>query len=300
MGRKGSRMAQRRFLDIAHSRSFDYHGCMVFKRGDKPWNVKYIDSHTRDRLIDLYLSGMSGAAAGRELGLTQYSAMKALTAAGVVRSVSEVKSANARGARAVGFDVAFWTSWSPGSAWVWGLVFGDGWVTKKDVHLSGSQKVIDLVKAVSGCRAKVYQREGCVSLYLGGLDMVEAAGRVGLTPGPKSSTIEWPEMPVEFDWHFIRGLWDSDGCWSTWRRGTYPLLTATLASNSRGMLEAVIEKAKIAGVKGSLSEPRDGHWHARFFGSNANSLGRIMYSESSEAIRCPRKWADSGVCQSGE
>lgn len=269
---------------------------MVFKRGDKPWNVKTIDSDTQDRLIDLYLSGMSGEAAGRELGLTKHSAMKALRAAGVVRDASEVKRANARGARTVGFDAAFWTSWSPESAWVWGLIFGDGWVTDRDVHLSGSREVINLVKNVSGCEAKVYQREGCVSLYLGGLDMVEAAARVGLTPGPKSSTIEWPEMPSEFDWHFIRGLWDSDGCWSTWRKETHPLLTATLASNSRGMLEAVIEKARVAGVKGSLDELREKHWHARFFGSNANALGRLMYSESSEAMRCPRKWADFRGC----
>lgn len=266
--------------------------CMVFKVGDKPWNFSEIDNDEADRLVEAYLGGMSGGEAASFVGIPRERGYKILRDRGVLRPKGATNSANARKKRVYNFDADFWLEWTPQSAWLWGLIYGDGWVRPREVWLSGTEEVVSKARTLCGGESKIYERKWCFTVSLGGVELVEIAERmVGLVPGPKSGTIRWPlSMPAELDPHFARGLWDSDGGWSNWTRSGLKQLVGTYSSKSIGMIEDFIHRSSVCDAVGRPNIREGKVAQVRFFSSNAVRVGRWMYDQSDDGMRNDKKY----------
>ncbi|HEX2960589.1 MAG: LAGLIDADG family homing endonuclease [Bacteroidota bacterium] len=129
------------------------------------------------------------------------------------------------------YDTSFFKSWTANMAYVLGVVFTDGNISEAKFNCEGfkttcntsrlsiSQKepeLLEKIRSIMGTNARISARKnnGIIdSLYILTLnndEMYHDLLCLGVTPN-KSLTIQYPQVPEEFEWHFIRGLWDGDG-----------------------------------------------------------------------------------------
>jgi len=241
-------------------------------------------------LLRAYEELGSSAAASRVTGFPRDRARRFLEARGVLRTPEDYRSANGRMNRVLPFKSEFWATWTPASAWAWGLISGDGWIERRAVHLCGTREVCERVRDLSG-GGSLYERKGCVSVYLGGITLVELAEEMlGLSYGNKAERIRIPQAGGHRT-HFLRGLWDSDGSWNRWadKRRTRSYLVGALTSKSVRMLDDAQALAMEYGAKGTRSMLKTGIGQLRFFGQNVDALGLAIYADSL-GIRCERKF----------
>lgn len=86
-------------------------------------------------------------------------------------------------------------------------------------------------------RGKFYWCKNLVKLAIGSIKMVQDLARLGIFPR-KSLTIRWPNLvPVEFQRHMLRGLFDGDGSIVISNSSTKNSPTWKLASGSKRFLE---------------------------------------------------------------
>lgn len=120
------------------------------------------------------------------------------------------------------YDRELFKTWSPKMAYVLGLLYTDGNISheqgKNKLYKSFSfsqtnipffNKVCELL-SFSG---KTYRNKktNCNNVTISNIDMVNDLERLGLYPN-KSLTLKFPDVPTEFLSHFIRGVFDGDGC----------------------------------------------------------------------------------------
>jgi len=122
----------------------------------------------------------------------------------------------------------FFNSWTPEMAYVLGLVFTDGNLTKKRKFKNGiivpsrfsiSQKepeILEKVLQLMNSKVKIYKTHNKLtksyihSIYLESESIYNDLNALGLHPN-KSRTITFPSIPLIYARHFIRGCWDGDG-----------------------------------------------------------------------------------------
>lgn len=127
----------------------------------------------------------------------------------------------------------FFSTWSPEMAWVLGLLCTDGCLSPgKNSELGAKNKKVTL----TSIDLDVLQKVKAVIGYTGPIRRVNANSkahriticrwkiyddlvRLGLTPR-KSLTLKWPEVPHQFMRHFIRGVFEGDGCFHLKKDGT--------------------------------------------------------------------------------
>ena len=124
-------------------------------------------------------------------------------------------------------DRAFFSQWTPESAYVFGFWFADGSMTQpgKGYCVSFVTKDLEhlrLLQQVMQAEQKIYARpDGCYTLAIGSKQMWHDLLRLGGAPA-KSLVAPMPDVPQTFRRHFIRGYVDGDGSlyWDTTRRRT--------------------------------------------------------------------------------
>jgi len=140
------------------------------------------------------------------------------------------------------------SNWSPGMAWVLGLLFADGNLKKNkpEFRLSqrnkdGLQKVLNLMRSSHMISAKDKRSyKGVISGKIYSFSIYNKKIyndllNLGLTPA-KSTEMKFPEVPPKYMNHFIRGLYDGDGSFyinrfdgaiiSQYRNGSLDFITA--------------------------------------------------------------------------
>jgi len=140
------------------------------------------------------------------------------------------------------------SNWSPGMAWVLGLLFADGNLETSNPVFRLSQRAPDgLRKALNLMRSshKIAAKEkksykGVISgkIYsfkVWNKKMYNDLLKLGLTPA-KSTEMKFPDIPPKYMNHFIRGLYDGDGSFyinrfddviiSQYRNGSLDFITA--------------------------------------------------------------------------
>ena len=120
-------------------------------------------------------------------------------------------------------NTAFFRQWSPEMAYVLGVFYTDGCLTRTQngyYSASISQKEPELLEkclALMNCDAELAYRPnnspagGLYTFAVNHQDVCRDLVASGLHPR-KSLTIQFPDMPTENLRHFIRGCWDGDGC----------------------------------------------------------------------------------------
>src|SRR5215469_17043461 len=124
-------------------------------------------------------------------------------------------------------DRAFFSQWTPESAYVFGFWFADGSMTQpgKDYCVSFVTKDVEHlrhIRQVLQAEQKIYARpDGCYTLSIGSKQMWHDLLRMGGAPA-KSLVAPMPYVPPPLMRHFIRGYVDGDGSlyWDTARRRT--------------------------------------------------------------------------------
>jgi hypothetical protein len=115
------------------------------------------------------------------------------------------------------------SNWSPGMAWVLGLLFADGNLKKNKPEFRLSQrnqevlqKVLNLMRSshmISAKDKKSYKGVISGKIYSFSIynkKIYHDLLNLGLTPA-KSTNMKFPEVPTKYMNHFIRGLYDGDG-----------------------------------------------------------------------------------------
>lgn len=110
----------------------------------------------------------------------------------------------------------FFDKWSAEMAWVLGLIASDGCVREKENRWTLTSKDLECLEKVAclidytGTIRKKSNRPA-YDLRISSLHMVKSLIGLGMTPA-KSLTLRYPDMPEEYERHFIRGVFDGDGC----------------------------------------------------------------------------------------
>ena len=120
------------------------------------------------------------------------------------------------------YNREFFKTWSPQMAYALGLLYTDGNImchkgkNKTYKRFSFSQTDNQLfntfcnILSFSG-KTYINKKNNCNTIMISNIDMVNDLERLGLHPN-KSFTIKFPNIPTEYLPHFIRGIFDGDGC----------------------------------------------------------------------------------------
>lgn len=110
-------------------------------------------------------------------------------------------------------------SWSPERAWWFGVFLGDGCApaSGKLLQCTGSISTITRWRAlITTDERPLYQHKHSPGAFVAAIyspPLSDWMLQVHGYRGKKSHRLVWPEdLPAEHAVHFIRGLWDSDGC----------------------------------------------------------------------------------------
>lgn len=268
-------------------------------------------------MICLYEDGKSSNDIGKQLGRDGRLVRTHLKAAGVLRKrVDAMRLAVRHGKiRQRSLNEAFFDVLTPESAWVLGLIYGDGHVANNSkigqyqVTLAGAKGVCAQVQALLGLDKEARQAKesrpvksngkllNCWILQWSSRVMVKKLGEHGLKGGSKARTMIFPSIPKELLSHFVRGLWDSDGAWN--RRGNS--VRSDYACSSLAFISIL---KKIVDEKTADTSRFCTHQvelcgkifigHRIELRTKATSLLRSwVYNDSSPDIRCERKFGIS-------
>lgn len=205
---------------------------------------------------------------------------------------------------------AFFDAWTPSSAWVLGLLFGDGhiqYVAGKTyrIFILGTEQVLRAVAALLGHARGPCRKIGCQNVWelrWSSWRMVESLITMFGLHGDKADRIYIPDMPDALVPHFVRGLWDSDGSW--YSRGNYRHAIYTSTS------ERVIQQLQLRYggsvrakpldrpgvlVNGRLVVGRRQAWDLVLRRDETRRLVRCIYADTTPDLRCERKYAIARV-----
>jgi DNA-binding CsgD family transcriptional regulator len=259
------------------------------------------------QMVELYAQGLSSDEVGAKFGRAGRLVRTHLTQAGVMRpkAVAVRRAANEGKIRATTLNARFFKTLTPASAWVLGLLFGDGHVQiieghSYGIHLAGSKQVLEAVAQHLGHNREPKQMKqkgkllNCWKLAWYSKTMIEDLAKFGLAGGNKARTMRWPEgITEEMLPHFVRGLWDSDGGWT--RKGEH--LDARYASASDGFTQDFKEVLEVKGWLPRLSHyqtPLNGKLFScnqlRLRAEDSRELAKWVYEGTTIELRCLRKF----------
>jgi hypothetical protein len=115
------------------------------------------------------------------------------------------------------YRLKFFKKWTRESAWVYGLILGDGCIVGGDdnrtVQFAGNKDTVEKFEKLLKIENKNRYSSGIYHTAIHSKDVNEWFQGRGYS-GKKSHSLIWPEdIPEEFMWDFVRGLIDTDGSW---------------------------------------------------------------------------------------
>jgi hypothetical protein len=206
-----------------------------------------------------------------------------------------------------------WGQLTAERAWILGLIFGDGSVYRDLSRVSlcaayEDREVLDKVQRILGSTYTVGQagKGRCIRISIGSSDLArKLVADYGLD-ADKCRNMRWPNIPPQLVPDFVRGLIDSDGCWSILggKRGRTRLvftycsisiqfvrslemaIRESCAINEHSVYLRPAGNCIITGVQTTRSESARIHYNH----SDAVSIGRWVYAGDTEHMRCARKF----------
>ena len=190
---------------------------------------------------------------------------------------------------------------TPASAWLLGVIVGDGCIKRCrgkiiGLQLCGDLDVCEKARVLLGSQAKVrHLKGGCCGIEIGSRSLAESLIAIGIGPA-KTYSVPWPRVVgPAVESHFMRGFWDADGCVTSGvsygkRR---PILTAV--SCSRLLMEQVDKRVRRVTRSQGRLHVVDRPNRALKYMSTVNCdkailLGEWLWAHSSDAIRGNRKY----------
>jgi hypothetical protein len=255
-----------------------------------------------DEMVRLYAQGLSSNDVGRELGRAGRLVRTHLKKRGVLRPRNKAHGlARKQGKlRQVSLnEEVFKGVLTPDTAWVLGLIYGDGHVQRIEgvqygVHLAGTEQVCAAASAVVG-HGGTPKRIQDLNVWRVGWHsktLVESLLRHGLSGGSKATTMTFPEVPDVLLSHFVRGLWDSDGSWQVRGagfRGSYYTASRLFAESLYDVLRERGWDPRLYERHPELNGKVFTGWCVYLKTADSRALAAWLYKNSASAIRCARK-----------
>lgn len=209
-------------------------------------------------------------------------------------------------------DELFFDAWSPEMAWVLGLMFADGNVkqasqngwscTLYSVDVRLLQQVAELIQTGATPRRGT---GSAYTLLVGSTLIGRSLVALGCIPA-KSRTMQFPVVPPAYLSHFVRGLWDGDGCIfvrerqrSRTRHGTpnthrYREVTTEYVSGSKCFVAAlrdhIREQVEIPTRVRKRQAQYKPFYTISYYHRNSLRLLSWMYQDSAPQTRLDRKY----------
>ena len=245
----------------------------------------------------LYVEGLSSNDIGERLGRTGRTVRTHLASRGLMRERAQaLRLAVKRGKiRQRSLREDFFEVLTPASAWLLGLLYGDGHVQvipgrQYGVTLAGSYEVCQkslLLPESDASLAKCSQNGWRWTVYSKAL--VESLSQWGLTGGNKALSMRYPaNVTGTLEGHFLRGLWDADGSWE--RRGSY--VRAKYTSASEGFIRDLQERVGGRVHSWASNDVKKGAigYHLQLKKTRTMRLVEWIYADAPAPIRCDRKY----------
>jgi hypothetical protein len=252
------------------------------------------DPALRARAVSLYLQGLSAVMVEKETGVSRTTvrwwAHQDRPREGVV-----VDRAVRLRRHPVDVD-AFRRELTPETAWVLGVIVGDGCVVRhkgtiRGVDVVGDEDVCRKVGAILGSTAPVRkqgrQEGGWHQIRVNSPELAKSLGVLGVMPD-KAHTVAWPPIPRRLLPHFLRGVWDADGCVTTTGKGHLALSLRMSSRAFMGAAHGVL--CELTGSKAQLTESRDGSFFLQLTCAKARMLASFLWGASLPEMRGERKF----------
>lgn len=255
-------------------------------------------------MAQLYMEGQSSREVARYFQCTARHVRRLLVRMGVTRSqAAAVALSNAQQKnRRVFFNQDFFEVLNEDSAWVLGLIYGDGHVMRDTrtgnygVTLAGDKETLDRVASLLSLATlprQVSPNGWTLTWY--SYRMVQSLRQWGLVGGNKARELRWPgALPTVLQAPFLRGLWDSDGSWcrrGRSLRGRYTSASALFIEDLRlvllGLDIACKVGTRITFLRGKLFPCS----YLETGAADSRRLARVLYTHSRDLTRTPRKYA---------
>lgn len=124
----------------------------------------------------------------------------------------------------------FFKEWSRKMAYVLGFIVADGYVCEKTkrIDIQGELQPLNTIRKIMKSTHPVVfmKKRNRHRLAINGKALIKDLVKLGVRQ-KKSLTVEFPKVPAKYLSHFIRGLWDGDGCihYAKRRNSLHVLLT---------------------------------------------------------------------------
>jgi len=194
----------------------------------------------------------------------------------------------------------FFKTWSPKMSYVLGFVSADGsledasYLRGKYLRVcSKDLEIIEKIKTVMASEHKIvkikpkeilsngkkYLAKEQYLIRIGSHEIYNDLIRLGITPN-KSKTIQYPVLPKEFFFHFLRGYLDGDGCIHYYKPKKRLLVVFT--SGSKTFLEGLSQHLSPYGFKRHSVIYSNKAFQLRYSTKEAVRLLAIVYSGAGE------------------
>lgn len=194
----------------------------------------------------------------------------------------------------------FFKKWTRESAWVYGWLLTDGSIQEKTGHVALNLKrddkdVLEKIKNVMNFTGKVYDSQrpdGRKSSHLRicRKSMTEDLFNLGMAREDKTFNTTLPNIPDEFYWDFVRGVFEGDGS-IRHRKGNTDALDITIASATKQFLLDLQTSLEKRGIFTRLTQSKENLYTVNTK-SNADALrmSYFMYANTDESLRLNRKF----------
>ena len=193
---------------------------------------------------------------------------------------------------------SFFKSWSPDMAYVLGVLYTDGCIAQDLYRFTVAQKEPELLEKClklmeSDAKIAFTKKRGIAgAIYkfqINGKALIEDLLKLGLKPN-KSLSLDFPEVPLSYVRHFIRGCWDGDG--SVYLDKNDPgKPCASFISGSERFATGILRHLVTLGMPNTriYKRPQRNVFEFRFRGPDCAKLYHILYDGVPESIRLNRK-----------
>jgi LAGLIDADG-like domain len=235
---------------------------------------------SKQDVVDRYLSGMKTAEIAVIAGCSVRYIRKVLTQ-------FDVERRHLRREPTFSIDINFFKEWSPEMAYVLGFILTDGCINHNSVSIAQKDKqILERINTVMKSNYPIKQRKNGNStinlLVISRKEVVEDLAKFGILNN-KSLTVDFPEVPLKYLSHFIRGVIDGDG----WVQDRGYVMNVT--SGSLAFAFHLHETLNYCGFNGRITK------HGKFYRvwvsgkDDIIRLGRWLYGKGCGDLYLPRK-----------
>ena len=212
----------------------------------------------------------------------------------------DIQTKKRRGTHGYNHNRDFFKSWSPEMAWVLGLMFADGNVTRAGTTSwsctisSMDPSMVEKIRSIIATEAPVrIHKNHSAWLTVGAGDVGDDLISLGCVPR-KSRIMQFPPVPMVYLSHFVRGLWDGDGTIFKTHISHYQYIRSGYTCGSKDFIIAlrdhILDSTDLNATIVTTKRQYKPYHLISYFHHGTISLARWMYENSTPTTRLNRKY----------